>query len=169
MPLPENKISIVYSTDEFKRMLEFSDIEFSNYIAKLSGNRLGKLELINKPVAFPLRLNLVNQLFDKRVILIGDAAHTIHPLAGQGVNLGFGDVWELVQLFRQDQVESTDLNKYSAKRISEVRSMQMTCHALNRLFSNNNTIIQNIRNFGLSLINGSHLLKKQLIKHAINY
>lgn len=169
LPLPENKISIVYSTDEFKRMLEFSDIEFSNYIAKLSGNRLGKLELINKPVAFPLRLNLVNQLFDKRVILIGDAAHTIHPLAGQGVNLGFGDVWELVQLFRQDQVESTDLNKYSAKRISEVRSMQMTCHALNRLFSNNNTIIQNIRNFGLSLINGSHLLKKQLIKHAINY
>lgn len=170
LPLPDNNISIVYSTDNYEQMLNYSDVEFAQYIAKLSGYKLGKLTTLTKAVAFPLRLNLVSKLFYNRVIFIGDAAHTIHPLAGQGVNLGFGDVWELVKLFKLNiDITATDLNKYAAVRMNEVRSMQMTCHMLNRLFSNQNNMVKFVRNFGLNLINNSKLVKKQLIRHAINY
>lgn len=170
LPLPDNNISIVYSTDNYEQMLNYSDVEFAEYIAKLSGYKLGKLITSTKAVAFPLRLNLVSKLFDNSVIFIGDAAHTIHPLAGQGVNLGFGDVWELVKLFKSStDIAATDLNKYAAVRMNEVRSMQITCHMLNRLFSNQNNMVKFMRNFGLNFINNSKLVKKQLIRHAINY
>ncbi len=169
LPLPDNQISIVYSTDEYQKLLDLSSDEFCKCIAQLSGNKLGNLELVNPPLAFPLKLNLIDKLYENKVIFIGDAAHTIHPLAGQGVNLGFGDVWELVKLFKLNQINTTDLNRYSALRLTEVKTMQMLCHGLNRLFSNRSGLVKFVRNSGLNIFNKLGVIKKQLITHAVRY
>ncbi|AUR51195.1 FAD-dependent monooxygenase [Aquella oligotrophica] len=87
LPLPDKKISIVWSTSNPELLLDLSYDGFVRAVEEASQNKLGKLELITKPQAFPLKLNLIEKCYKDRVILIGDAFHTIHPLAGQGLIL----------------------------------------------------------------------------------
>jgi 2-octaprenylphenol hydroxylase len=144
----------------------------SSVVAEAGEYSLGKLELITPAQAFPLKLNLIEKFYAGRVILIGDAAHTIHPLAGQGVNLGFGDAWELAQLFATHSdslISEVDLARYNYNRLAEVRKMQMTCHMLHRLFHNRLPVVDKLRNLGLNLVNQIAPLKKMLINSAINY
>lgn len=171
LPLPDNQISIVWSNDKVNELLNMSTDDFCNEVALASDNRLGKLDIITKPVAFPLKLNLVDKFVRDRVILIGDAAHTVHPLAGQGVNLGFGDAWELsdIMAVTNARPDSADLLRFNASRMIEVRKMQITCHTLHRLFHNRNSVINLVRNFGLSLVNKAGIVKKMLINSAVNY
>lgn len=170
LPLPDNKISIVWSTDRAAELLKLDHIAFAKEVAAASGFELGELSVITPPIAFPLKLRLVEKFFHNRVILIGDAAHTIHPLAGQGVNLGFGDAWELAALFaKNNELDFVDLTKFNAKRLIEVRKMQMTCHLLHRLFHNRNLVVNKILNAGLKMVNNLSMVKKLLIDSAINY
>lgn len=171
LPLPDNHISIVWSTDSTSELLDMSALDFSAKVAQASNYTLGNLELITKPIAFPLRLNLVDRFINNHVILIGDAAHTIHPLAGQGVNLGFGDAWELASLMSKTHANPDwiELSKFNANRMSEVRKMQMTCHLLHRLFHNRNMLVNTIRNLGLNIFNQIEIIKKFLINSAVNY
>lgn len=171
LPLPDNQISIVWSSDRVEELLALSNEEFALHVAAESNFELGQLEVITKPVAFPLRLNLVDNFVDGHVILIGDAAHTIHPLAGQGVNLGFGDAWELAKLFATADVkpDKAELARFVAVRLAEVRKMQMTCHMLHRLFHNRNIVVNLVRNFGLNMVNNLTAIKKMLISSAITY
>jgi 2-polyprenyl-6-methoxyphenol hydroxylase-like FAD-dependent oxidoreductase len=122
-------------------------------------------------MAFPLKLNLVEKFYYERVILIGDAAHTIHPLAGQGVNLGFGDAWALAKLMALNlsNLDNATLARYNYARLAEVRKMQMTCHLLHRLFHNRLPVVNELRNLGLNLVNRLTPVKKILINSAINY
>lgn len=170
LPLPNNQISIVWSCDNTQELLNLSDQELCEAVSRAGQNSLGKLKLITKPMAFPLKLNLVNKFYQNRIILIGDAAHTIHPLAGQGVNLGFGDAWKLAAIMAE--IKIFDINKlarYNYSRLAEVRKMQMTCHLLHRLFHNRSWIVNKVRNLGLNLVNQLGILKKALIDSAINY
>ena len=172
LPLPEKKISIVWSTTKPEQLLGRSTTDFVSAVEEASQNKLGKLELITAPQAFPLKLNLIEKCYKDRVILIGDAFHTIHPLAGQGVNLGFGDAWELSSLIKQVSISGllqADLARYNYDRLFEVRKMQLTCHSLQRLFNNRSLLANYARNFGLNLINSIKPLKKILINNAINY
>lgn len=172
LPLAENKISIVWSTSNPKSLLDLSCDGFVSVVEAASQNKLGKLKLITEPQAFPLKLNLIEKCYKDRVILIGDAFHTIHPLAGQGVNLGFGDAWELSALMAQvgiSQLSQADLARYNYDRLFEVRKMQLTCHSLQRLFNNRSLVANYARNFGLNLVNSIKPLKKILINNAINY
>ncbi|RTL01351.1 MAG: ubiquinone biosynthesis protein UbiH [Proteobacteria bacterium] len=171
LPLPNNQISIVWSTDRVEELLALSNEEFAAQVANESNYELGQLEVITRPAAFPLRLNLVNDFVRGHIILIGDAAHTIHPLAGQGVNLGFGDAWELAKVLAHTnaQPDAATLSRFVALRLAEVRKMQMTCHMLHRLFHNRNQIVNLVRNFGLNLVNNLTLLKKMLIRSAMTY
>lgn len=170
LPLPDNKISIVWSTDRADELLKLDHQTFSHQVAKAANFELGELDLITPPVAFPLKLRLVDKFSQQRIILIGDAAHTIHPLAGQGVNLGFGDAWALSKLFAHNpNLDFVDLSKFSASRMLEVRKMQMTCHLLHRLFHNRNFLVNKILNKGLNLVNNISGIKKLLIDSAVNY
>lgn len=171
LPLPNQQISIVWSSNEPEYLLKLSADELCAAVAEAGEYSLGKLELITSAQAFPLKLNLINKFYSGRVILIGDAAHTIHPLAGQGVNLGFGDAWELTQLLasRVENLSPAELARYNYNRLAEVRKMQMTCHMLHRLFHNRLPVVDKLRNLGLNLVNQIAPLKKMMINSAINY
>lgn len=170
LPLPEHKISIVWSSSDYQRLLALTPHELCREVAAAGNYQLGELTLLTPPQAFPLRLNLVQQFYQQRVILIGDAAHTIHPLAGQGVNLGFADAWALATMLGATlTLDYADLAKYNYTRLASVRQMQLTCHLLQRLFTNRSRGVDKLRNLGLNLLNQFAPVKKALINSAINY
>ena len=104
---------------------------------------------------------------------MGDAAHNVHPLAGQGVNLGFRDARELarVLLARGPQTDCGDihlLRRYERARQEDILSMQLTTDTLKKLFVNGNPLLRSIRNLGLNATNRIAPLKKLLARHALN-
>lgn len=170
LPLSNNNISIVWSCNNPTRLLEMNEENFATAVSVFGDYKLGKLKLLTKAVAFPLRMYLLERVYAKRVVLIGDAAHTIHPLAGQGVNLGFRDAKKLVQMLSKLDIyqlgEVAVLAKYNVERQIMVKEMQLTCHLLHRLFASNNEFIKTIRNQGLNWVNKSQFLKKFLMNLA---
>lgn len=147
-----------------------SEDDFTNEVRLMGGGKLGKLKLITKPQNFPLRLYLLDKIYANKIALIGDAAHTIHPLAGQGVNLGFADAKALAHLLSECdpyQVGDTAILKhYNNLRISEIKRMQLLCHSLYRLFGFKNPLVKMIRNSGLNFVNLLSPLKKYLINET---
>ena len=108
-----------------------------------------------------------------RLALIGDAAHGIHPLAGQGVNLGLRDVRKLVSTIiergaRSDCGDYMLLRQYERARKEDILTMEFTTDSLQKLFSNKNSTLTRLRNLGLGLTNEFPLLKKHLMQHALN-
>lgn len=174
LPLAGSRMSMVWSCNESQKdeLLALDADELAKKVAAAGGHQLGDLQLITAPAAFPLRINHVPQLVLPRVALIGDAAHTVHPLAGQGVNLGFGDVAELAGILRDEAVSSCGdfavLRRYERARREPVYRMQAVCHGLQKLFNNPNPLLKLIRNSGLGLTDQSGWLKRQLIRQAMH-
>jgi len=107
-----------------------------------------------------------------RLALIGDAAHNVHPLAGQGVNLGFRDARELAQVLAQrgaqhDCGDLPLLRRYERARREDIATMQFTTDNLQRLFNNDDARLAKLRNFGLRLVNRQSRLKNLLVRHAV--
>lgn len=175
LPLPGDRISIVWSCPENLKdeLLGLDAQDFARRVAAAGAEQFGALRLITSPQAFPLRLNHVPGWVSSRVALVGDAAHTVHPLAGQGVNLGFGDVAELAGILRSEAVEYCGdlrlLRRYERARREPVYAMQAFCHGLIQLFNNDNLFLRAARNLGLGLTNQSEWLKRQLVRQAENY
>jgi 2-polyprenyl-6-methoxyphenol hydroxylase-like FAD-dependent oxidoreductase len=122
--------------------------------------------------AFPLRLIRPHSMIAQRVALIGDAAHAVHPLAGHGMNLGFGDVTSLLALMkaREDHCDCGDaklLERYRRSRKEDVMLMQITTDGLARLFGSDLAPLRLARNVGLNLLNRLPVLKNKLISHAM--
>lgn len=175
LPLPQQMVSMVWSVSPEKSaaLLALPDEELSAQVAAASQHMLGGLKLITPPAVFPLRLLNLPHIIAARLALVGDAAHNVHPLAGQGVNLGFRDARELarVLLDRGAQSDCGDahlLRRYERARREDIVSMQLTTDALKHLFNNNNPLLRNLRNIGLSLGNQLAPLKKMLARHALN-
>ncbi|QSI77747.1 UbiH/UbiF family hydroxylase [Niveibacterium microcysteis] len=173
LPLPENRISIVWSTPEAhaRELLSLAPDEFCTRVAAAGGNRLGKLELVTPPAGFPLRLMQVPRVVAPRVALIGDAAHAIHPLSGHGINLGFQDARVLADLLNglpahRDCGELTTLRRYARARNEEVRLMQGVTHALNRLFRPRNPLLAALRNGGMQVTNRLPVVRSALVRYA---
>jgi ubiquinone biosynthesis UbiH/UbiF/VisC/COQ6 family hydroxylase len=175
LPLPQKMVSMVWSVspEQSAALLALPPAELCTQVAAASHHTLGALQLVTPPAAFPLRVLNLPHIVAPRLALVGDAAHNVHPLAGQGVNLGFRDARELanVLLQRGAQTDCGDahlLRRYDRARQEDILSMQLTTDALKHLFINNNPLLRSMRNLGLAFTNRFTPLKKMLARHALN-
>jgi 2-polyprenylphenol 6-hydroxylase len=174
LPLPGQRASMVWSTYEAhaRELLEASAETLAERVSTASGNALGKLRPITPPAAFPLALQRVSELVRPRLALVGDAAHNVHPLAGQGVNLGFRDVRELIAVLRGRGVQSDCgdyalLRRYERARREDVVTLQLATDGLQKLFANDNAWIARARNVGMNWVDALGPLKKMLVQRAV--
>ena len=174
LPLPGRRISIVWSVSPEKsaELLALTPAELCARVAEASNHTLGELTLITPPAAFPLRVLNLAHITQPRLALIGDAAHNVHPLAGQGVNLGLRDARELAHtLLQRGALDCGDLcllRRYEKARQEDILSMQLTTDALKHLFVNTNPLLRLLRNIGLGATNAVTPLKRMLARHALN-
>ncbi|GGY11110.1 UbiH/UbiF family hydroxylase [Paludibacterium paludis] len=172
LPMAGNRISIVWSTFQPERLTELDDAELAHVVAGAGGGELGAFTTLTSAVAFPLRLIRPDATVSRRVALAGDAAHTVHPLAGQGVNLGFQDAATLAGLIggAGDPGAWMLLRRYERDRREAVRTMQMACDGLFTLFHGRDVPgLAWLRNTGLSLTNRLAPVKRQFVRHAIGF
>ncbi len=179
LPLSDGRCSIVWSTSPARAtaLEALSKTEFSRQLEHAFGGRLGAITEVGPRAAFPLRLMNAERYVMPRLVLVGDAAHNIHPLAGQGVNLGFMDVASLAEVLLQERAKNPNadldlgqlsiLRKYERWRKGETLLMMGAMDGLKRLFSSQLTPLRMLRNVGLSLTNSSGPLKKLLTRRAM--
>lgn len=174
LPLPGNRISMVWSAHEkfAKDMLELQAESLSEKVGRQGGMKLGALKLLTPARAFPLRQQTAATWVRPMLALVGDAAHTVHPLAGQGVNLGFRDVKVLAETLRarsQQQLcgDLMLLRRYERARKLDLLEMQCVTKGLSGLFSHSGAVVRKLRNWGLSLADQQAKVKKYLMSQAI--
>ena len=174
LPLPGNRCSMVWSAQDglAAELMSGGGEALAQRVGEASLHRLGALEQITSPAAFPLQLVRVAQLVRPRLALLGDAAHNLHPLAGQGVNLGFQDARELAQILLQrgacrDVGEYRLLRRYERARREDILAMTWVTHGLQRLFGDPSPALSWARNRGLSLVGRAGPLKQRLVRHAL--
>lgn len=175
LPLPDSHLcSIVWSStpQEINRLQGMTEDQFNFEITHAFEERLGKIKKVSPHITLPLIMTHAKEYVKQRIALIGDAAHTIHPLAGQGVNLGFMDVAALSNVVhncikkRRDYGSYTNLREYERQRKSENWLMVVAMDALKRLFQSESLFLQNVRSLGLKVTNKTDFLKNQFIYHA---
>jgi ubiquinone biosynthesis UbiH/UbiF/VisC/COQ6 family hydroxylase len=174
LPLPAERVSMVWSAraDLAEALLAMSDAELCARVEQASESALGKLESITPATGFALRLIRVARLVQPRLALVGDAAHNLHPLAGQGVNLGFQDAQQLAEVLGsrgacRDVGELRLLRRYERARREDILAMTLATDGLQRLFSFPARPLSLARNFGLALVDRAPLLKQALARHAL--
>lgn len=174
LPLPGNRISVVWSTPEAhaRELLGLDGAILCRRVAEAGANRLGALKLLTQPAAFPLRLMRVPRTVAPRLALVGDAAHAIHPLSGHGINLGFLDARELAQTLLalpeyQDCGGERALRRYERARAEEVALLQWATHGLQRLFRPQHPALSVLRNLGLNLTDSLPVVRNVLVRYAL--
>ncbi|PUA17473.1 UbiH/UbiF family hydroxylase [Glaciimonas sp. PCH181] len=175
LPLPGKRVSLVWSAPEAlaATLLGESLTELAVRLSVLAGEQLGQLQPLQPEIVqnFPLSLIRSHALVAPRVALIGDAAHVIHPLAGHGMNLGFGDVVALIKVLSErgphrDCGDATVLARYARSRKEEILLMQVATDGLERLFGLDIGPLRLVRNAGLNLLDKLPVLKRRLMGHA---
>lgn len=175
LPLTEGYSSIVWSTspEQAEQLRTMPEEHFAIELQAAFEDRLGKIEKVGPRAVFPLRFFETNAYVQSRLALIGDAAHTIHPLAGQGVNLGMSDAASLAEVLidakqnRKDIGSLKVLRQYERWRRADNRSMLVTMDGFKRLFSNESSLLSWVRNTGMSLLDKTPLLKNTIVKQAM--
>lgn len=172
LPMPGKRISIVWSTTRHAELLALNEASLCQTVADAGAGQLGRLTLLTQPAAFPLNMQTAEHIVRPNLVLIGDAAHQVHPLAGQGVNLGFRDVIALASMLAARHVHEAIgdpmlLRRYERSRKADMLAMRHTTHGLHELFGQQAPVVRTLRNWGLGFTNRQHWLKQQLIKQAI--
>ncbi len=171
LPLPGRRISIVWSSRnaDVPGRLALPADAFAAEVAAAGGHALGGLRCITPPAAFPLKRRLAREWVRPGLVLLGDAAHTVHPLAGQGVNLGLRDGRLLARMLAPggNPGEYARLQAYALRRREDVASMQFVTGALKHLFNNDSAALGWLRNRGLDLTDRQSWLKQALVHHAV--
>jgi len=174
LPLPGRRISMVWSAPEplADELLALDGSALSERVALAGARALGELTTITAPASFPLSLLRLPSVIAQRLALVGDAAHGVHPLAGQGVNLGFGDAACLSSILSDrgavgDPGSSLLLQRYARRRFEPVSAMQGVTDGLVRLFGSRSPWIGALRNRGMSLVGSVGPLKRLLAQPAL--
>ena len=174
LPLPDGSSSIVWTlpSDRADYYLSRTDDDFKVALAEALDHKLGEVTAVGQRAAFPLKGSQAKEYVKPRIALVGDAAHTIHPLAGQGVNLGLKDAVELAQVL---SVTNKDLGSFKllrryerARRGDNVLTMR-AMEGFRLLFGHSATPVKTLRNLGMKLFNQSSVLKNEIIKKAMGF
>lgn len=174
LPLPGNTSSIVWTLgkDKAERLLRTDDAGFDMELAMSAGPELGEITSLGPRGGFPLGLMVARAFAVQRLALVGDAAHKVHPLAGQGLNLGLKDVAALAEVVVDslrlgiDPGAATQLARYERWRRFDVVQMAVATDALNRLFAPDIAPLRAIRDIGMGLVDRSALLKRWVLREA---
>jgi len=172
LPLTENTASIVWSAQNnlADELTALDANEFGERLSQGVEYRFGRFKVISDIQAFPLIERSSNEYVQQNLALIGDAAHNIHPLAGQGVNLGFGDVVELSAQIKaniHNFSEFSTLRKFARARRLDNELMAKTMTGLNWIYKENSEPVRILRGFGMNIINETPVLKAFFQKHAL--
>jgi len=175
LPLTDGYSSIVWSTtpEQAEALVSMSDRNFCEELAKGFAHKLGDIVESSSRMKFPLRSQHAQQYVKHRLALVGDAAHTIHPLAGQGVNLGFADAASLAEVLIDTRIKNKDLGsiltlrRYERWRKGENLTMLTTMTGFKTLFSNENPVLSTLRNVGLNVTDSITPVKNLIIRQAM--
>jgi len=175
LPRAKNKVSLVWSIDDglAQSLTAMPARALAQKIENASQGMLGKLHLESKTLTFPLRLLRLDHVVKPRIALIGDAAHNIHPLAGQGVNLGFQDARALANclLNKHPQQDCGDyflLRQYERKRKTDTLALQLLTDNLQKLFNSSTPELARVCNFGLKFTDHLPYIKNLFVRYALN-
>jgi 2-octaprenyl-6-methoxyphenol hydroxylase len=174
LPLPDDRISIVWSapTAESRVLAAMAPAELAARVGEASGGVQGELTLREGPATFPLAFLRPPAVVAHRLALVGDAAHGVHPLAGQGVNLGFGDAAVLAGILHErdavgDPGAPILLERYARRRAEPVLAMQTLTDALARAFGIDRRWLAGLRNRGMTTIDRLGAVKRALAQPAL--
>ena len=174
LPLKGNRSSLVWTerTADANRLMACDDFAFDLELEQRFGHKLGDISVEGQRRAFPLGLTLAREFIRERFALAGDAAHGVHPIAGQGLNLGFKDAAALAETVVEAHRLGLDigsvavLERYQMWRRFDTVQMGVTTDVLNRLFSNDNPVLRITRDIGLGLVERLPGLKRHFISQA---
>jgi 2-polyprenylphenol 6-hydroxylase len=170
LPLPEQRVSIVWSTSRAHagELLALPPAALCASVSEASRGVLGDLEPLTPAAAFPLSRMVSRPIAKDRVALVGDSAHVVHPLAGQGINLGLGDAHCLADLLGEatDPGDRMLLRRFERSRAEDILALRWVTHGLLRLFVANHAMVRRVRNLGLNLTNSNPVIKTLLARRA---
>jgi 2-octaprenyl-6-methoxyphenol hydroxylase len=174
LPLTGNRSSIVWS-ETAANAAAFNALPDDAYLAMLRprfGDFLGQITLAGARYTYPLNLTLANSFVAARLALVGDAAHGLHPIAGQGLNAGLRDVAALADVLETARTRGEDIGaadvlaRYQRWRRFDTATLALTTDLTNRLFSNDNPLLRAVRNIGMGAINAAAPLRRTLQREA---
>lgn len=174
LPLTGKRSSLVWTENraEAARITALGETEFHAELEKRFGLHLGEIKALDKPRAFPLGYFVARSFIAERLALVGDAAHVIHPIAGQGLNMGLKDVAALAEVVVDaarlgiDPGQADVLERYQPWRRFDTMAMGVATNTLNFLFSNESTLLRTVRDIGLGLVDRAPPLKSLFIRQA---
>ncbi|QKX02205.1 2-octaprenyl-6-methoxyphenyl hydroxylase [Wolbachia endosymbiont of Dirofilaria (Dirofilaria) immitis] len=176
LPMKGGYTSSIVWTEKSKiseMLMNLAEEEFIIELKKRFGSYLGEIKLEGRRKSYSLSFAFAKRLYKSRVLLIGDAAHLIHPVAGQGLNLGIRDVESIIRQITAVKAYGIDvgsnylLRKFACDRYCDNFTMALVTDGLNRIFSNEMLCAKILRNLGLMVVENSNFLKKRFIHHAM--
>lgn len=176
LPMTNQRHSLVWchNSDEQHQVENWSDDEFIRHLQQAFGWRLGRIEKVGERHYYPLELQYRPQHISHRLAFVGNASQTLHPIAGQGFNLGLRDVMALAHVVSQAVKAKQDigcynvLEQYQQVRLGDQQAMVALTDGLVRFFSSNDLLLTGMRNLALFSIDNSRFLQGQLIKQTIS-
>lgn len=174
LPLTGKRSSLVWTErrSEAARIVGLSEEEFHGELERRFGLHLGEVKALDKPRAFPLSYFVARSFVAERLALVGDSAHVIHPIAGQGLNMGLKDVAALAEVvvdaarLGMDLGGADVLDRYQRWRRFDTMAMGVATNSLNFLFSNQSTLLRTMRDIGLGIVDRTPPLKNLFIRQA---
>ena len=174
LPLPGNRSSIVWSerTADAARIHALDDAAYLDVLRPRFGSFLGDIRLAGKRFAYPLKLTIANSFIAPRLALVGDAAHGMHPIAGQGFNFGLRDVAALAEVLTLAQRRGEDiasplvLERYQHWRRFDTMLMAVGTDSVNKLFSNDNALLRGLRGLGMGAVTAIPSLRRGFMRNA---